>query len=167
MNKQPMVFTNGSRQSAQVFDSFAAGSRIIAGFFELAAGPEDCLFGRDVEAFRIEQRTAVVIPQDAKVETHHGIEAGTRFWAVTDHIAQTDDTVDLLRFNVREDGFERGQVSVDVAKNGCTCHPINVLASVDRRGHRPGRVERKSFEPSSRSRIRRGGRSPSSRRYPR
>ena len=50
-------------------------------------------------------------------------DAGTiRLGTVSDHIAQTDDSIHTLLTDVIDDCLERAQVSMDVAQNRGACH---------------------------------------------
>ena len=101
----------------QFAQKLPAAFAVLAGF-ELLASPEDCAFGPGVKAFGIEQRPLVVIAEDDKIAVHDPVDALARVGAVADDVAQAIDLFDALRLNVREDGIECFQISVNVADDG-------------------------------------------------
>ena len=142
MNEQCVVLAHGSGQSAeeihphsrrrQLHDAAVFGWRVFcfAVGFELASRPEDGLFGGCVEAFGVEQRAAVVIAEHTELELHHDIQALAGLGTITDDIAQANDSVDVLGFNVLKDRLQCSQIAVNIAKDRSSSHLSAVLDSV-------------------------------------
>ncbi len=124
VDEQHISLVNQSRQRTNHLHSPAACIGAVAATFNLGSCPKNRLFGRDVEPFGIEQGTAIVVAQDAKLEFRNTIEALTRCGAVADHVAQADNSIDILIRNIRQHRFEGGEVSMDIAENRGSCHEL-------------------------------------------
>ncbi len=83
--------------------------------FELLPGPENSPFRAAAEAFRIVERSLVVISQDGELEFHHLIDAFARIGTIAHDIAEAVDAVALLTLDVGQDGLQRVDVAVDIA----------------------------------------------------
>ncbi len=131
VNKHQVALVNHAWQRAQVLHSSPTGLGTVATTLNLRPRPEDRLFGSDVEAFGVEECAAVVISQDAEFKLHDLVEALTWRRAITDHVAEANDAVNFLTANILQNGFERGQIAVDVAKDRGACHRRRRYGAMD------------------------------------
>ena len=94
---------------------------------KLLPRPANCPLRPNIEAFGIEQHALIVVPQnDLLASLSDDRQALTRVGAVTDHIAEAVDRVNLLLVDVSEDGVQRLKVAVDITDDGefHGCFPV-------------------------------------------
>lgn len=120
VDKKKFVHAECSRTFAEVFPAFFIFSVVSA--LELLARPENCTLRSGIETFRVEERSLVVISQQAhRAVIHDRIDTFTGIRAVSDHIAQAEDLRDILPSNVGQDGFQSLQIAVDVTDDRAQC----------------------------------------------
>lgn len=82
---------------------------------DLLTGPKNGAFGRCAEPFWIVDRSIIVVPYDAYGHLHDEVQTLSWVGTVPDDIAQADDSVDFLRFNVLEHRLEGFEIAMDIA----------------------------------------------------
>jgi len=92
-------------------------SRLNA-LFDLLSCPEDGLFSHCAETFGVNQRTIVMVADDAHLHGHHDVKAFAGIWAVPNDITETKNAFAPLRLNVGQNCGEGFKVPVDIA-NDC------------------------------------------------
>src|SRR5690348_4301122 len=102
-----------TRQLPQKFPASLIPRRIS--LFELFARPENGPLGAGIESFRIEQRSLIVVPQEAQLAGKDAIDALAGIRPVADDVSQTIDFRQSLFLDIRENRIQRFQVSVYVA----------------------------------------------------
>src|SRR5262249_13384033 len=111
-------FAQRPRQLAQEPPALGHLLGIAVRHFELLAGPKNGPLGPAGKAFRIIQSALIVIAEDRLIEAQHAIDALAGIRPVADDIAQAIDAVDALAGDVGQDGFERLEITVNIADNG-------------------------------------------------
>ena len=122
VDEQRGSLINHARQAADVLHSPPACIGTIGSHLDLGTRPENRLFGRYIESLRIKQGAAVMIAKDAKIEFHRLVDALAGRRTVANDVSQTDDSVDILAGDILQDCLKSGQVSVDIADDGGSCH---------------------------------------------
>src|SRR5579875_3668559 len=70
---------------------------LFARSLELVAGPEDGPLGADIEAFRVEHRPLIMVPQQGHLAgLHHQVDALAGIRPIADDVAQAIDLGDPL-----------------------------------------------------------------------
>ena len=118
VNVEEAVIAVAARQLAQKVPAAGVVLRIALGAFQLLPGPKNGAFGSGIEPFGIEQRTLVVIAQEAHLALHGQIDALARIGTVADNIAQAEDLGDPLGTNVGQHSLKCFEVAVNVADEG-------------------------------------------------
>ena len=93
------------------------GGLVVHGVFELAACPEDSAFGRRIEAIGIEHGPLIVVAQQDDAALHDQIDAFAGIGTVADDITQAVDFLDLVLFDVLEDGLQCLKVAMNIAND--------------------------------------------------
>jgi hypothetical protein len=122
MNEEYMTLVNEAGKPADVRHPLATSLWTVIATFNLCAGPKNRLLRRDIKSLGIEQRAAIVVAQYTKREFHRAVEALAWGGSVTDHVAQANDSVNVLAIDIFQNRFERGQVSVNIANDRGACH---------------------------------------------
>ena len=90
----------------------------------------------DLDVIEIQHRHRVDEDSQA-IELHHLVETLAGIWPVTDHVTQTDDTINILAADILHDRLEGGQVPLDIANDRSSCHRTFTETQQQTRCYRP------------------------------
>ncbi len=85
----------------------------------------------------VDQIAVVIAEQMDRIERHQHIDGGPGVERTAHHVAEVDDVPNSLRTNVRQDGFEREMIAVDVGDRS-KAHGVLSSRSPDPAKRNPG-----------------------------
>ena len=80
----------------------------------MIAGPIDCTLRARIEIFSDKEQGLFMVAHEHRTAALHQVEAFTGIRTIANYVTETQHAFSALGLHVRQDGFERGQVAVDI-----------------------------------------------------